>query len=283
MPELPEVEVLVRHLDPLLRGQQIQGVKVHRARVVRPLAPSTLEQSLVGLRLDGARRRGKFLRFPLISSRSDSPASIVGHLGMTGRMFVRPTSMDVSRHAVVTIQLEGAEWVFEDVRGFGQFHLDESVLSQLGPEPWDPNWTDASFAAALSRSSQPIKVKLLDQAVVAGVGNIYASEALFRAGIHPSIPSHRLTLGQLSVLRRTILEVLEEAIRFGSSLPLNFAEGSGGLFYYGTTSNPDFYEERLRVYNRAGLPCRSCGSPIEKCVQAARSTFFCPQCQAKPS
>jgi formamidopyrimidine-DNA glycosylase len=133
----------------------------------------------------------------------------------------------------------------------------------------------------LQRSRQPIKIKLLDQTVVAGVGNIYASEALFRAKISPKLPANELTLAQTKKLWRAIRDVLNEAIKFGSTVQLKFADGkSDGLFYFGRADHaPDFYEERLRVYDRMGKPCLNCRTPIHRFTQAARSTFYCPRCQ----
>jgi formamidopyrimidine-DNA glycosylase len=135
----------------------------------------------------------------------------------------------------------------------------------------------------LKRSRQSIKVKLLDQTLVAGVGNIYASEALFLARISPRLRARKLTRVQVARLVNAIRKVLAEAIRFGSTIQLNHggADARDGLFYFGRAEGtPDYYEERLRVYDRAGQPCRRCRTPIRRIVQAARSTFFCPQCQA---
>ena len=136
------------------------------------------------------------------------------------------------------------------------------------------------FALTLRRSRRAIKVKLLDQTVVAGIGNIYASEALFRARISPKRSAAGLSTAQTVRLRRAIRLVLREAIACGSTLPLSFGGGRDGLFYFGQSpGTPDYYEERLRVYDRAGLACRACATPIKRILQAARSTFYCPKCQ----
>ena len=139
----------------------------------------------------------------------------------------------------------------------------------------------AKFREALKRSRQAIKIKLLDQTLVAGIGNIYASEALFRARLSPRLAANRLTLAQVKRLWRAIRDVLAEAIAGGSTVPLNFGAGkTDGHFYFGRApGTPDFYEERLRVYDRAGKPCPNCRRPIKRIVQAARSTFYCPHCQ----
>jgi formamidopyrimidine-DNA glycosylase len=144
-------------------------------------------------------------------------------------------------------------------------------------------FTVAGLVRALHGSRQPIKVKLLDQSLVAGIGNIYASEALFRARLAPTLPARDLTPAQAARLWRAIRAVLREAIKCGTTVPLNYA-GTGardGLFYFGRAPGaPDYYEERLRVYDRAGRPCVTCGTPIKRQVQAARSTYYCPHCQA---
>jgi formamidopyrimidine-DNA glycosylase len=159
--------------------------------------------------------------------------------------------------------------------------LDTAPLASLGPEPLGKEFTPACFAEKLRKSRQPIKVKLLDQTLVAGVGNIYASEALFLAGIPPSKPACMLTKIQQRDLVRAIRKTLAAAIRLGSTVPLNFgSDKSDALFYFGLHPDAvDYYEERLRVYDRAGKPCINCGSAIERVVQGARSTFFCPACQ----
>jgi formamidopyrimidine-DNA glycosylase len=165
---------------------------------------------------------------------------------------------------------------------FGRLTLDVRSLAQLGPEPWATEFTAEFFAAALRRSSQPVKVKLLDQSLVAGVGNIYASEALFRAKISPKLAAKKLTRPQVKQLHRAIREVMQEAIDCGSTIPLNFGDNKSddGLFYFGRTADaPDYYEERLRIYDRAGQPCIRCRTKIQQIVQAARSTYFCPHCQ----
>ena len=138
------------------------------------------------------------------------------------------------------------------------------------------------FAAGLKRSAQSVKVKLLDQSIVAGVGNIYASEALFRAGLSPRRVARNLKLTEVERLRTQIRAVLREAIDCGSTIPLDFAgeRTKDRLFYFGRAADtPDYYEERLLVYDRAGQPCANCRAPIKRIVQAARSTFYCPQCQ----
>jgi formamidopyrimidine-DNA glycosylase len=201
---------------------------------------------------------------------------------MTGRMYLQPAAASLPKHAAVCLQLGRQAFIYEDQRYFGRLTLAVAGLSRLGPEPLTKEFTVEHLAAALRRSARPVKVKLLDQELVAGIGNIYASEALFRAGISPQLAARRLTAGQVRRLWRAIRAVLREAIACGSTIPLNFRGGKAGdrLFYYGRAEGAaDYYAERLRVYDRAGQPCGVCAAPIRRVIQAARSTFYCPQCQ----
>ena len=281
MPELPEVEILARHLHPLLRGKTICGVVVRRAKVLKPTPQREFQKVLCGAKFTGLSRRGKYLLFELRSKTSGKPVTLLGHLGMTGRMFVAKKSEPLPKHAAVVFDLGRRNFIYEDTRYFGRLTLDVSAIEKLGPEPLGRDFAPEVFARALKRSRQAIKVKLLDQSLVAGVGNIYASEALFRARISPKLAANLLTIGQTKKLWQAIRKVLAEAIAGGSTVQLNFAGGkSDGLFYFGRApGTPDYYEERLRVYDRAGKPCPRCHRPIKRVVQGARSTFFCPRCQ----
>ena len=281
MPELPEVEILVRHLRPLLLGKTIRAVQVRRAKVISPGPPRELSRVLTGAKFKTLTRRGKYLLFGLYSQTRRKEVLLLGHLGMTGRMFLARKSEPLPKHAAVVLELGRANFIYEDPRYFGRFTLDVSAVEKLGPEPLGKLFSTAEFVRQLKKSRQPIKVKLLDQSIVAGVGNIYASEALFRAGISPRRLANRLTARQVEKLQAAIRLVLAEAIRCGSTIPLNFAPGkTDGLFYLGRAAGaPDYYAERLQVYDRAGRPCFQCGLAIRRMVQAARSTFFCPGCQ----
>ena len=323
MPELPEVEVLARHLRPLLRGQTIRGVTVRRAKVLRPTRPEKFRRTLLGAKFIGLSRRGKYLLFqlraktggnPNVLSKNDKrplapslsppggkgvaegrvrgihiglkanqykPIFLLGHLGMTGRIFLARKNLRLPKHAAVVLDLGANNLVYEDTRYFGRLTLDTSAVNRLGPEPLDDGFKAETFVQLLKRSRQAIKVKLLDQKLVAGIGNIYASEALFRARLSPKLAANKLTAIQVRRLRLAICAVLAEAIKCGSTVPLNLGgDKTDGLFYFGRAPGaPDFYEERLRVYDRAGQPCPHCGHLIERITQAARSTFYCPHCQ----
>ena len=281
MPELPEVEVLARHLVPLLRGRVVRGVGVRRAKVLRPTTARQLREALRGARFVGLIRRGKYLLFELRGPGQRHRIQLLAHLGMTGRMFVTSHEQPLPKHAAVVLELDAGRFVFEDTRYFGRLTLDLAPLAKLGPEPLSAAFTLGNFAAGLKRSRQAIKVKLLDQSLVAGIGNIYASEALYVARVSPRRAARGLTRAEVARLQRAVRRVLAEAIRFGSTVPLNHGGGEGnGLFYYGRgLDTPDFYEERLRVYDRAGETCGRCGGKIRRLVQAARSTYFCAGCQ----
>ena len=281
MPELPEVEILARHLRPLLRGKTIRGVDVRRSKILKPTSRRAFSKILVGAKFEGLSRRGKYLLFELRAKTSGKPLALLGHLGMTGRMFVARKNQPLPKHVAVVLDLGRQNFIYEDTRYFGRMTLDVSAVTKLGPEPLSDDFQPATFARALKRSRQAVKIKLLDQSLVAGVGNIYASEALFRARISPKRAANKLTYAQVEELWRTIRDVLAEAIAGGSTMPLNFtASRSDGLFYFGRAPGvPDFYEERLRVYDRAGAPCNHCGFRIKRMIQAARSTFYCPHCQ----
>lgn len=281
MPELPEVEILARHLRPLLRGKTIRAVEIRRAKVLQPTSPARLKTKLRGAKFLNLTRRGKYLLFELRPKNSRASIQLLGHLGMTGRMFLAAKKEPLPKHAAVILDLGAHHFIYEDTRYFGRFTLDVSAAEKLGPEPWDEIFSPEFFQQQLKKSRQPIKVKLLDQSLMAGVGNIYASEALFRAGISPRRAASKITRPEAARLLAAIREVLTEAIDCGSTVPLDFTAGkTDGLFYFGRAADAmDYYEERLRVYDRAGKPCLKCRGPIKRMVQAARSTFFCPTCQ----
>ncbi len=283
MPELPEVEVLARHLRPRLRGKTIRAVRVRRAKVLSPTSPRELARVLAGAKFTDVTRRGKYLLFALRTRAAGKKVVLLGHLGMTGRMFLARKPAPLPKHAAVVLELARGNFIYEDTRYFGRLTLDLSAVARLGPEPLSGEFQAAPFGRELKKSRQPIKVKLLDQTLVAGIGNIYASEALFRAGISPRRAANRLTRPQVARLWRAIRAVLAGAIDCGSTIPLDFGAGrADGLFYFGRAAGaPDYYLERLRVYDRAGKPCGRCHFPVKRIVQAARSTFFCPRCQKR--
>ena len=282
VPELPEVEVLVRHLRPLLEGKTIRGVQVRRRKMLGRTSVRLLGRTLRGARFLHLSRRGKFLLFTLCQGSQANTEFLVGHLGMTGRMYLLPAEARLPKHTAIVLDLGAEKFVFEDTRYFGRFTLETTGIERLGPEPLSPEFTADLFSKSLKASRQAIKTKLLDQSLVAGIGNIYASEALFRAGISPRVPAWKLRNEQVRQLWLAIRQVLTEAIECGSTVALNQtgAEKRDGFFYFGRASGADdSYQERLRVYGRWREPCFICGTAIRRYVQAARSTFYCPRCQ----
>src|SRR2546425_906396 len=258
MPELPEVEVLVRHLAPLLKDKVIRNVAVRRPRVLRPTSETEFQRKLNGAKFISVTRRGKYLLFTLRAAEERRTFNLLGHLGMTGRMYLQPSTAALPRHAAVVFGFGRTNFIFEDFRYFGRLTLDISPIATLGPEPLSGEFTPKYFAASLKRSGQAIKVRLLDQSLVAGVGNIYASEALYRARISPRLAARRLTRRQVQRLWYTVRDVLADAVEFGSATQLDWAgrDKNTGLFYYGSDGDAqEPYEERLEVYDRAGKPC----------------------------
>ncbi len=281
MPELPEVEVLARHLNRQLSGRQVRQVRVLIPKLVRPHTVEQLNQTLAGCTIHAVGRRAKFLLFHL-EPREGEPITVLGHLGMTGRIFLQREEAPLPKHAAVVLELDRDVLVFEDPRRFGRFNLDLSSLNALGPEPWDAGLTAEGLFQRLQRSRQAIKVKLLDQKLVAGVGNIYACEILFRAGISPRSTASGLHRTQVERLHQSLRSVLSEAIETGLAASLDFAGGTNGLFYFGSDSETATSNERFQVYGRRNQPCFRCGTWVVQYVQAGRSTYACPACQAPP-
>ena len=283
MPELPEVEVLARHLRPLIRGKTIREVDVRRAKVLAPTSLRKFRQTLLGAKFTGLSRRGKYLLFQLRAKTGGEPVTLLGHLGMTGRIYLARKNERPPRHAAVVLDLGGENLIYEDTRYFGRLTLDTSAVKRLGPEPLDGGFDQSAFGRSLKRSRQAIKIKLLDQTLVAGIGNIYASEALFRARIPPRLPARRLTgiAGRAALAGDSQSVGRSHRLRQHRAVEFWREQNRMDLFYFGRAAGtPDYYEERLRVYDRAGRPCPDCGCLIKRIRQAGRSTFYCPRCQS---
>lgn len=278
MPELPEVEQFARHLAPRVAGQQIRFAEIRCLRTIRPLTPESFRDALRGSAITGVRRRAKYLLFDLAPSCSGHAQCLLGHLGMTGRIFVQPLQEPLPRHTVAALDLGATRLVFEDARKFGRLLTDASALNGLGPEPLSPDFSTEVLTAALRGSRRAIKACLLDSGVVAGIGNIYASESLFRARIHPQRAGGHLTPDECRRLRTAIRGVLSEAIRRAEAQSLETPANRETLFYHGNAPGSPA-TSRFCVYDRANAPCPNCRTPIRRLVQAARSTYFCPRCQ----
>lgn len=267
MPELPEVETTVRGLAKVLKGRRIVHVETRRGDLRRPF-PADLGQRLTGARVVSLGRRAKY---GLIGT--DRGDTLVFHLGMSGHWRVDPAELGKHDHLILDTD-EGRRIALNDPRRFGSVDLarteeidDWPAFRALGPEPTEVSgrWLKQRFAGR----SAPVKGLLMDQRILAGLGNIYACEALYRARIDPRRPAGRISPARLSALADAIHAVLEEAIAEGGSSLRNFLSPDGELGYF---------PARFAVYDREGQPC-ACGGVVRRIVQGGRSTFFCPKCQ----
>lgn len=267
MPELPEVETTVRGLQKVLLGRRIARVEARRADLRRAF-PAGLGQRLIGSTVTGLGRRGKF---GLIHT--DRGDTLVFHLGMSGKWRVDPA--DIDRHDHLLIETEdGRVLSLNDPRRFGSVDLVPTEdlerwgpLQLMGPEPTELGVAD--LRSRLRGRTAPIKTLLLDQRVVAGIGNIYACEALHRAGVNPRTAAGRLSSARVERLVEAIRTVIGEAIEDGGSSLRDYARPDGELGYFSA---------RFAVYDREGRPC-ACGGTVRRIVQGGRSTFYCPRCQ----
>ncbi|MFC7554134.1 bifunctional DNA-formamidopyrimidine glycosylase/DNA-(apurinic or apyrimidinic site) lyase [Pseudoroseomonas wenyumeiae] len=279
MPELPEVETVMRGLAAVLEGQTILRAETRREGMRWPF-PAGLAQTLSGARVTGFRRRGKYMLMRLSNAQS-----VLIHLGMSGRMVARPRGANTPPPAHEHLVLETAEGThvgFVDPRRFGSVDLvptaaedSHRLLAGMGPEPLEDDFTPAILAAALAGKQTPIKAALLDQSVVAGLGNIYVAEALFRAGISPRRLAGTVPGARAERLVPAIKDVLRDAIEAGGSSLRDYVQADGELGHF---------QDRFRVYDREGEPCPLCpGKPgcqgVSRIVQAGRSTFFCARTQ----
>lgn len=270
------------HLEPLLVGKRVSGIQLMKSRVLRPETLRQLENGVAGCSINGVGRKGKFLRLDLAKARSRTTFPLTIHLGMTGRLFVQDSGAPLPVHTAVVLGL-GRKWlVFRDPRSFGRVTLETDSLDQLGVDALSVEFTVDQLGAAFARTSQAVKVRLMDQRHIAGLGNIYACEVLHRARVSPFVAASELRLAKLKLLHRAIRATLGRQIELGLKLKLDFAgEGkSDGLFYFGSASTQaPQSRERFRVYGREGEACPTCGSKIVRAEQSKRGTFFCPQCQ----
>ena len=282
MPELPEVETVKRGLAPVLDGARIASVEARRPDLRFPF-PDRFVARLKGARVLGLARRAKYLLAPL-----DTGETLVSHLGMSGRFtivdaraqpgaFYYATPPDPTHTHVVLETDAGVRVEYNDPRRFGYMDLIASdaleahpYFAGMGPEPLGNAFDAKHLAVAFMGKSQNVKATLLDQRIVAGLGNIYVCEALYRAGISPKRAAGRISRARLDVLASVIRDVLNQAIAAGGSTLKDYAQTDGALGYF---------QHRFVVYGREGEPCLACSTPVARIVQAGRSTFYCTKCQ----
>ena len=274
MPELPEVETIRRQLAPHLEGRTIAHAVIGDARFTRPVVPAEVEAGLAGSRIEGLGRRGKYLIWSLSGDRH-----LLVHLRMTGALLYDPVVAPVHVRAWIDLD-DGHRVAYVDPRRFGTAHLlhgtpsrDAYLDQRLGAEPMTPEFT-VDYLRTLARGVRaPIKAFVLDQRRIAGVGNIYADEALHRARIHPLRPAGRISTAQLAALRDAIEDALRAGIEAKGATIDDFrhVDGAAGSF-----------QDRFLVHRREGEPCPTCATVVKKLVVAGRGTYVCEHCQPRP-
>jgi len=269
MPELPEVETIARGLRKPLVGRQFTGVRVGWEKLVGKCSVEEFKRRLVGQRILDVKRRGKYLLIALSGG-----GSLIVHLRMTGRLLIKNRGDELDKHDHLIFELDdGRELRFNEMRKLGRVYLvddEDEIVGGLGPEPLDDDFTVADFVALLSARRGKIKPLLLNQRFIAGIGNIYADEALFAARIHPERRADTLTAQEIERLYNTVRQVLRQGI-----------ENRGTTFsaYRDAEGREGMNQEYLRVSRRTDEPCPRCGTPIERRVVGGRGTYFCPECQ----
>jgi formamidopyrimidine-DNA glycosylase len=293
MPELPEVEHVVRALRHAIVRRRIAATEISLPKLLPPQKRSAFNRKLKGCRITGVRRRGKFILIDLVrakklshgraaSTRPGSGSVLIFHLRMTGKFRYLTIDEELPRYAHAIFYLDNdRRLVFCDQRQFGVMKLvpysrfaQTKGIRELAPEPFSDDFSMDYLQRTLSRSQRSLKTLLLDQTKVLGLGNIYASEALFRAGIHPFKIAATLARKRVSRLHQSIREVLTDALSDGSGLRVNLEHPDG--FSYG-----EAFEEFWQVYDREGEPCVKCGAKIRRATHGGRSTYWCPRCQRR--
>lgn len=270
MPELPEVETTRRGVDPHVVGRRIVALDVHEPRL-RWRVPDSVAAQVAGQHVRRTGRRAKYLLLDLDSG------TLILHLGMSGSLRVLPEQTPRLLHDHFDLRLDsGVTLRFNDPRRFGSLHYttgnvgEHPLLKRLAPEPLGDEFTADYLWRVTRKRKVPIKQLLMNSSLVVGVGNIYASEALFRARIRPMRQARSLKLAEAKKLARAVRAVLTMAIKVG---------GTTLRDYVGADGNPGYFRQKLYVYERAGKPCRVCGTPIRQITQGQRSTYYCPSCQ----
>jgi formamidopyrimidine-DNA glycosylase len=275
MPELPEVENVRRTLEKLVKGKTIEEVIVTYPKLVKePDDAELFKEMLRGETIEEVGRRGKFLLIYV------TRYVIVSHLRMEGKYMLHEADDPVDKHTHVRFRFtDGTELRYKDVRKFGTMHLFEKgteltimPLADLGPEPFSDELTPAYLRERMQKTARKVKVVLLDQRIVVGLGNIYVDEVLFRSRIHPEREASSLTNEEFETLYKEIVATLTEAVERGGSTIRTYMNSQGQI---------GSFQERLYVYGRKGEPCVTCGTALEKTVVGGRGTHYCPVCQLK--
>ncbi|MEP7336013.1 MAG: bifunctional DNA-formamidopyrimidine glycosylase/DNA-(apurinic or apyrimidinic site) lyase [Actinomycetota bacterium] len=272
MPELPEVETVRRSLEPVLVGRTFERVEIDDPRLTRPFEPQAVAHELRGERVAAVERRGKYLILRLESGRA-----LLVHLRMTGSFRHLPAGEPDAPHtrAVITLD-DGSHVLYRDVRRFGTWlvvepsELESYLGARLGAEPLERGFGPAALAARLVNRRAPVKAALLDQRTVAGLGNIYVDEALWRARLHPLRPAESLDADEVRALHRSIRAALRMGIARQGATLRDYAQPDG---------RRGGMQHEFKVYGRGGEPCDRCGTPIEKTRAGGRGTWYCPACQ----
>jgi len=272
MPELPEVETVKNELLPYVVGRKITDVVLLWAGMVKEPSPEEFRKRLIGQKITGITRRGKYMPFSL----SGGDTMIV-HLKMTGSLLVQKDSAELPPYARAVFHLdEGTVIVFRDLRKFGVLRLvkdRDTVIGKLGPEPFDEGFTPKVLGEILTKRKAPLKALLTEQTLIAGIGSMYADEALFAIGAHPMRPGNSLSLKEINKLHREIRRILSEAIENkGASVDTYYRpDGSRGTAHY-----------QFKVAHRFKEKCYVCGTPIDRIKVRQRGSYFCPHCQPAP-
>jgi len=278
VPELPEVETVRRGLERHVVGRSVEDVRVLHPRAVRRhlAGPDEFCSALAGREMDGARRRGKYLWM------SVGEDALLAHLGMSGQLLVGEPDRPVSPHVRIwfTFKDGGPDLRFTDQRTFGHMCVVRdgaelpAPIAHIAPDPFEPSFDPAALARRLRGRRTGIKRALLDQSMISGIGNIYADEALWRAGLHWARPTETMNGPEVSRLLAAVREVLEEALEAGGT--------TFDSLYVDVNGDSGYFERSLAVYGREGLPCRRCGTPVRRDPFMNRSAYSCPRCQARP-
>jgi formamidopyrimidine-DNA glycosylase len=278
VPEGPEVETVRRGLEKLIVGRQIDTVEVLHPRAIRRhlAGAADFAAQLQGRTIDGARRRGKYLWFPL------GDDALLAHLGMSGQLLVGPADAPIGPHVRVRITFSdgGTDLRFSDQRTFGHLLVSEggeelpAEIAHIAPDPLEPAFDPAAFSARLRARRTGIKRALLDQSLISGVGNIYADEALWRSKLHWARATDRLRRGEVARLLGAVTDVLTEALSAGGT--------TFDSLYVNVNGESGFFDRSLNVYGRAGEPCPRCGALIRRDPFMNRSAYSCPVCQPRP-